>query len=262
MPRSEEVYVLKLRIKYTKTGVLRFISHLDVMRYFQKAVRRAKLDISYSKGFSPHQLISFAAPMPLGMTSLGEYCDADFESVTDTEDMMRRFNCVSTPDLVIKDIVLLPDGAKNSMSVVAASDYLIELSEEGKKCPENFKLFEEALKLSEDENLMILKKTKKSETYMDIKPLIYEMEHRVYNHDYTEHTVPFSNKENTECHEGLYMMLAAGSVNNLKPDLVIEALLSKAGMAYDRFNYKIMRLETYMEDEKGLVPLSSAGQRI
>ena len=168
------------------------------MRYFQKAVRRAKLDISYSKGFSPHQLISFAAPMPLGMTSLGEYCDADFESVTDTEDMMRRFNCVSTPDLVITDIVLLPDGAKNSMSVVAASDYLIELSEEGKKCPENFKLFEEALKLSEDENLMILKKTKKSETYTDIKPLIYEMEHRVYNHDYTEYTVPFSNKENTE----------------------------------------------------------------
>ena len=60
---------MKLRIKYTKTGAVRFIGHLDVMRHFQKAIRRAKLDVAYTKGFSPHQIISFAAPMPLGMTS-------------------------------------------------------------------------------------------------------------------------------------------------------------------------------------------------
>ena len=72
---------MKLRIKYTKTGVLRFIGHLDVMRFFQKAIRRAKLDVSYTKGFSPHQIISFAAPMPLGMTSEGEYFDGEFDFV-------------------------------------------------------------------------------------------------------------------------------------------------------------------------------------
>ena len=45
---------MKTRIKYSKTGPVKFISHLDVMRYFQKAIRRAELDISYSTGMSPY----------------------------------------------------------------------------------------------------------------------------------------------------------------------------------------------------------------
>ena len=72
----KEVSALKIRIKYAKTGVLRYIGHLDVMRYFQKALRRAGLDVAYSQGYSPHQLITFAAPLGLGVTSEGEYFDA------------------------------------------------------------------------------------------------------------------------------------------------------------------------------------------
>ena len=49
---------MKVRVKYSKTGPLKFISHLDVMRYFQKSIRRAELDIAYSTGLSPHQIIS------------------------------------------------------------------------------------------------------------------------------------------------------------------------------------------------------------
>lgn len=49
----EEVYVMKVRIKFRKQGVMKFIGHLDVMRYFQKAIRRADIDIAYTEGFSP-----------------------------------------------------------------------------------------------------------------------------------------------------------------------------------------------------------------
>ena len=45
---------MKIRIKFAKTGVMKFVGHLDVMRYFQKAIRRAELPIAYSEGFSPH----------------------------------------------------------------------------------------------------------------------------------------------------------------------------------------------------------------
>ena len=55
---------MKVRIKFSKYGALRFIGHLDVMRYFQKAIRRAEIDIAYSEGFSPHQIMSFASPYP------------------------------------------------------------------------------------------------------------------------------------------------------------------------------------------------------
>ncbi len=54
---------------------LRFIGHLDVMRFFQKAIRRAGIDIAYSSGFSPHQIMSFASPLGLGVESRGEYLD-------------------------------------------------------------------------------------------------------------------------------------------------------------------------------------------
>ena len=63
---------MKIRIRFRKYGVMKFIGHLDVMRYFQKAMRRAHIDICYSEGGSPHQIRSFAAPLGLGITSAGE----------------------------------------------------------------------------------------------------------------------------------------------------------------------------------------------
>ena len=82
---------MKVRIKYTKSELLKFIGHLDVMRYFQKAVKRAGFDIAYSQGFSPHQLMSFAAPLALAVTSEGEYFDAEFHSVVSSEELMSRW---------------------------------------------------------------------------------------------------------------------------------------------------------------------------
>ena len=58
---------MKIRIKFAKTGVMKFVGHLDVMRYFQKAIRRAELPIAYSEGFSPHMLLSFASPLGVAM---------------------------------------------------------------------------------------------------------------------------------------------------------------------------------------------------
>ncbi len=68
---------MKIRIKFSKQGNMRFIGHLDIMRYFQKAMRRADVDIRYSEGFSPHQIMSFAAPLGVGLTGSGEYLDIE-----------------------------------------------------------------------------------------------------------------------------------------------------------------------------------------
>ena len=65
------------RIRFAKYGVVKFIGHLDTMRYFQKAVRRSELPIKYSQGFNPHQLMVFAQPLGVGITSDGEYMDID-----------------------------------------------------------------------------------------------------------------------------------------------------------------------------------------
>lgn len=235
---TKEVSALKLRIKYKKTGVLRFIGHLDVMRFYQKAIRRAKLDVAYSQGFSPHQIISFAAPMPLGMTSEGEYFDGEFNSVTSTEDMMQRLNATMPEGMGVLDIVLLPDDAKNSMSIVSASDYYIYKNDEATE-DIALKLKERLDEFASLDKVMILKKTKSKEEMSDIKPLIYDIK-------------PYK--------DGIYMLLASGSKDNLKPELVIEAICSQFGIAYNRYDFMIHRLETYMGEIDDLKPLSAAGK--
>ena len=62
---------MKARIKFKKYGALRFIGHLDVMRFFQKAIRRAHIPIAYTGGYSPHMIMSFANPLGIGITSEG-----------------------------------------------------------------------------------------------------------------------------------------------------------------------------------------------
>ena len=57
---------MKVRIKFSKEGPVKFVGHLDTMRYFQKAIRRANLPVAFSGGFSPHMIMSFAAPLGVG----------------------------------------------------------------------------------------------------------------------------------------------------------------------------------------------------
>lgn len=234
---------MKLRIKYEKTGVLRFIGHLDVMRYFQKAIRRAKLDVAYSKGFSPHQIISFAAPMPLGMTSSGEYFDGEFESVTSAPDMIKRLNAVMAEGIRVLDITLLPDNTKPSMAAVSASDYFIYKNDESDND------YIDRLTVSIDtlmskDGINVLKKTKTKEEICDIKPYIYEL--KGFEYDMTE---------------GIYMLLASGSRMNLKPDLVMDALAEHAGIKYSPYDYRVHRIETYMGGEGAFIPLFTAGNK-
>ncbi len=209
------------------------------MRLFQKAIRRAKLQVSYSQGFSPHQIISFAAPMPLGMTSEGEYFDGEFEQVTSTEDMMNRLNGTLPEGVKVLDIVKLPDNAKPSMSIVTASDYYIYKNDE---CNNNN--IEKIVNALDDFNkeikIEIMKKTKTKEELSDIKPGIYKLEKR---------------------NEGIYMLLASGSMLNLKPELVVEALCVYANIEYNRYDYMVHRLETYMGEKDKLQSLIESGKR-
>lgn len=228
---------MKIRIKYAKQGVLRYIGHLDVMRYFQKAIRRAGLDVAYSQGYSPHQLITFAAPLGLGVTSEGEYFDAEMNTVTTTEDMVARLNSVMAPGMQIQDIVALKEGAKTAMAVVAASDYMVRIREE--YAPKE--IFLRAVDaFYRQERMEVIKVTKTKETMLDIKPLIYQMQVK---------------------EDGIYLFLSAGSVENIKPELVMEAMCHYLEFPYQKLAFQVHRIETYMRNEDGtLVSLLAAGE--
>ena len=104
---------------------MKFIGHLDIMRYFQKVMRRADVDIRYSEGFSPHQIMSFAAPLGVGLTSNGEYMDIEVLSTDDSKTMVRRMNETMVEGMEVVSYRQLDDSSKNAMSIVAAADYTL-----------------------------------------------------------------------------------------------------------------------------------------
>ncbi|KIR01200.1 hypothetical protein P261_00014 [Lachnospiraceae bacterium TWA4] len=223
---------MKIRIKFAKRGRMKFIGHLDIMRYFQKAIRRAEVDIVYTEGFSPHQVMSFAAPLGVGLTSEGEYFDIEVHSSLDSKTMIDQLNQAMVREMEILDYVKLPDDAKNAMSIVAGADYLLTFDLMDCKLMDFEEEFKKFLAQSE---ILIEKKTKKSTAVVDIRPMIFDAKVR---------------------EDGLFLKLMTGSSGNLKPELVMEAF-------NPNLKFKICRLETYALDANNqLVPLGSLGEKI
>ena len=220
---------MKIRIKFRKYGVMKFIGHLDIMRYFQKAMRRADIDICYSTGFSPHMIMSFAAPLGVGITSDGEYFDIEVNSTKSSAEAMKAFNDTKVEGVEVSGYVLLPDNAKTAMSIVAAADY--ELSfKDGYDVPASKEAFETAIEafFTNAKEVIITKQTKKSEKTMDLKPLVYD----------------FSMREK-EGNPVFYLKLSTGSNDNVKPELVVEALFDHMGLNYNPSAIQIHRIDVY-----------------
>ena len=113
---------MNIRVRFRKYGVLKFIGHLDVMRYFQKAIRRADIDICYSEGYSPHMIMSFASPLGLGLESDGEYMDIRIHGSISSEEAVHRLNAVMVEGIDVMSFRELPENSKNAMASVAAAD--------------------------------------------------------------------------------------------------------------------------------------------
>ena len=119
--------MLKARIKFRKYGVMKFIGHLDIMRYFQKAMRRAEIPIAFTGGYSPHMVMSFANPLGVGLTSDGEYFDIELSESVDFAQAVRRLNEVMVEGMEIVNMIEISDDKKKTgMAIVAAADYLSE----------------------------------------------------------------------------------------------------------------------------------------
>lgn len=223
---------MKVRIKFSKEGPVRFIGHLDIMRYFQKAIRRAGIDIAYSTGFSPHQIMSFASPLSVGHESCGEYFDVELNSITDTEDIKMRLNRTMAEGIQILQVAVLDETEGNAMASVAAADYLISF-QDSISLPDDWK--EKLTAFYKKDKIPVIKKTKKGEREIDLKETIYQLEIR---------------------EDQVYMLLDAGSGSNMKPGFVLETFCTAENISLPEYPFRVRRLETYKRTGEGkLVPL-------
>lgn len=233
---------MKVRIKFRKYGAMKFIGHLDIMRYFQKAMRRAEIPIAFTGGYSPHMIMSFANPLGVGVTSDGEYFDIELTEPIASDQAVKQLNDAMVEGMEIVSFVEIPDNKKETgMSIVAAADYLSKVK--SGSFPADWK--ERAQGFLSQEEIKVWKATKKSEKEVDIKPMIYRFEVR------------------DDC---IYMQVATGSVENLKPGLVMEAFAGYLGLDKDALSFEHHRLEVYAnvgtEENKQFVSLESLGKEI
>src|SRR5262249_42324707 len=87
--QTQAPVVQRIRIRYAKRGPLRFTSHRDFARAFERAVRRAGVPIAYSQGFTPHPKISYAGASPTGVASEAEYLELGLQSPVDPEELRK-----------------------------------------------------------------------------------------------------------------------------------------------------------------------------
>ncbi len=235
---------MKIRVKFGKEGNLKFIGHLDYMHFYQKALRRADIPICYSAGFSPHQIMSFASPLSVGHTSEGEYMDIEVSESGSSVEMLEKLNAHLVEGAKVYSWKLLPDDAENAMASIAAADYVVSFREG--YGPVDWQQFtEEFAAFCEQDSILVEKQTKRRTMEVDIRPLIYRLE---------------------MLGNAVFLQVASGSVNHLKPEMVFQAFYDAKGEELSPFALMIHRKEIYADrgtdGDRKLVALEDLGEDI
>jgi len=124
-PGGQAPVVQRVRLRYAKRGPLRFTSHRDFARAFERAILRAGVPIAYSQGFTPHPKISYASAAPTGVASEAEYLEIGLRARVDPADLVRALDAALSPGLDVLDAV--EAGSGNLPDRIDASLWRIEL---------------------------------------------------------------------------------------------------------------------------------------
>jgi len=214
---------MRALIRFGKQARLRFISHLDLQRFFQRAVNRTGLPIAWSQGFNPHPVMSFGSALALGWTSEYEVIDIKLSAPMGrkrTEDAVRA---ALPEDLPVLEVRLIDDKHPAPMAQVRMSDYIITL--EGNDAEA---VYGQVPAFLDRKQVMAVKKTKSGEKEIDIRPMAVAI---------------------NRTDDGLFARLMLTEQHTLKPDLLVKALSDMAGV--DVPEMRIHRLQLLGEDAAG-----------
>ena len=215
----------KIRVKFSKTGSLKFISHLDLNRTVKSAFLRSKLPIWYTKGFNPHPKTVFSVPLSVGTASLCEFMDFKITEEVSGDVICATLNAV------------FPDGLRaleayeptSKFHDIGWADYEIRM--EVKDAATKISAVENALK----EPIVIEKTTKIGTRTVDV----------------SEFVKPISVTEE-ESELVLRVKLCCDTMNFVNPKYVIDFVAEKTGIPGEKDDYSVCRTAVYQPD--GITP--------
>lgn len=229
---------MRYLIKFTKENNIKFISHLDLMRTIQKIIRRSELPIEYSKGFNPHMSLSIAQPLSVGVYSVGDYLDivlTENISTKEVKEKLNQYTCKGIKFLEASsiEIVMNEKRVPQGMALIDAALYTIKIKyndlSNTEKDIKNLLLIKE---------WVTVKKSKKGEKTVDIKPLVKEFKYWIKDNALIVNT-----------------LIACGSRENLSADLLATYIKENTTNANKDAFVEIKREEMYALKDNKLVPL-------
>ena len=255
---------MRVRVKFAKYGPMKFIGHLELMRYLQSAVRRTEIPVKYDEGMHQRMVMSFAMPLGVGPTSSAEYMDIELEAPISSEKAMQQLAPHMCEGLEILDFREVDSGKKQkAMTIVAAADYEVWFRE-GFEPDWDWK---EALReFCARETIPWVKETKKGTREVDMRAWIYD----------------WALMEDCEPAK-VYFRLCCSVGDNLKPEQLFGEMFRSYGHDLPPFALQVHRLDvlTRVEGEQepaeagvtcaagagaagftGFVSLGELGQRI
>lgn len=224
MPEVKK-WAMDVRMSFEKTGMAKFISHLDTVRCITRAMKRACVPIWFTEGFNPHAFLTFAMPLSLGFESLCETVDFRLMEEVDLNELKERINSALPVDMTVKEIYVY----ETTPNDIRWAEYKITFNN-----PDDLLLSKAESVLSADE-ILVLKKgkqgRKKVEKEVNIKEHIksYEL-----------------NDEDGKL--VLNTVLSSGTSININPMLLIGALVKDT--ATDEQDVDVIKIESYTEDMK------------
>ena len=188
----------KYIVKYGRDDRVKFISHLDFVRCFHRAVRRSKLNFEFSQGFNPHPVMTIAQPLPVCVTSQSEYMKVGFVTDLSDNEICRELNSSMPPGFTIYDVRRV-EGKEIDLTKINMAEYITEVECE-KPC--------DAKRILDEKELIVPKKTKSGVKDSDIRPHIFDIDVLGYEDGVMK----------------LRMTVSCGSNYNLKPETVVMAM--------------------------------------
>lgn len=208
-----------LRLGFCKKGALQYISHLDLQRTFQRILSRAELPLWYTQGFNPHPKLVFGLPLPIGCESVCEMADIKLVRDMPAEDILARLHKATVADLDF--FACYPAERKFADIDAALYEYVIDSEVDDE-------MFEKIDRVLSNSPLTVMKHTKSGEKEVDIFPMIKSF-----------------SLEKLEGGLKITALLAAGSVQNLSPEYLLEALRKRLIFLREEENYSIKRLSVH-----------------
>lgn len=201
----------EVRLRFSKTGRLKYISHLDINRAMGRAFKRAEIPLWYTEGFNPHPYMSFSLPLSLGVESLCESVDIRLIDNITNEEIKSRMNAVLPADLKIIDVY---DDFRDNSEIVY-SDYVYKF-----QFADNEKALEKISALLSSDEMMALKKGKQGR-----KKVLKETNIK-----------PFIDKYNISIRDDIIILnirLLAGGEKNLNPSLLFDTIIRLINMDFE-----------------------------